>query len=272
MAWLTRSKWRFALGVLAAILCLPRAGTAQLFDDDTVAVDLELIIAIDVSSSVDLNEYHLQIQGLSAAFRHPAVIDAIEIAGENGIAVALVQWSDWTNQQLSIDWVHLRTADDAVAFAEEIRTSMRYGNGGSTGIAGALEFSARQFEINRFESPRRTIDVSGDGMANQGAQPRDLRDLIVGSGIIVNGLAILNDHALLHRYYQENVIGGMASFVLQANDYGDFAEAMLRKLIREIGGPPIASTGDTAPVQQADAATAPDDATRGSAGAAPATR
>lgn len=239
----------FALAVLAAAL----AGTAGSRPalSQVVPVDLELVLAVDVSSSVDLNEFHLQMQGLSEAFRHPDVIGAIESAGDLGIAVSLIQWSDWPRQRRSIEWTHIRGRPDAEAFADRVRRAARYGDGGSTGLGGAIRFGIAEIESNRFDGTRRTIDVSGDGVANQGAAPSDYRDRAVALGIVVNGLAILNDNPQLDRYYMGNVIGGHSAFVIAADDYYDFAEAILRKLVREIAGPPLAGRPPPGPLRVA---------------------
>jgi len=223
-----------------AVLVFATAAYAQLRDRTISPVDLELVLAVDVSSSVDGEEFELQIKGLAEAFRNPAVVDAIELAGENGIAVALVQWSSWNSQQLSVDWMRVGDPGSAAAMADRIAAAARFGDGGSTAIAGAIRFSTRQFEINGYEADRRAIDISGDGAANQGAQPSQYRDIAVASGITINGLAILNDNAQLDDYYAGHVIGGNAAFVMRATDYRDFAEAILHKLVREIAGPPIA--------------------------------
>lgn len=229
-------KWTFAL----AFALLVAGAVPANSQSPATPVDLELVLAVDVSSSVDIEEFTLQMQGIAAAFRSPDVHDAIEIAGERGIAVALVQWSDWKSQQLSIPWHLIDSAESANAFADEIASTPRFGIGGSTAIAGAIQFGVRMIESNEYSAPRRTIDISGDGPVNQGADPTVLRDETIARGITVNGLAILNDHPQLDIYYERRIIGGNAAFVITANDYSDFARAILNKLIREIGGPPIA--------------------------------
>jgi len=243
--------WRgFFRSVLIAAMLVPAAAAhAQLRDGPISPVDLELVLAVDVSSSVDGEEFALQVKGLADAFRNPAVLDAIELAGERGIAVALVQWSSWNSQRLSVDWMRIGDSASAAAMADRIAAAPRFGDGGSTAIAGAIRFGTRQFEINGYEAERRAIDISGDGAANQGAQPSQYRDIAVASGITINGLAILNDNAQLDDYYAGHVIGGNAAFVMRAIDYRDFAEAILHKLVREIAGPPIA--GRRAPAQTA---------------------
>jgi len=234
--------WRGSvrIALIVAVFALAPGARAQIQPLVTAPVDLELVLAVDVSSSVDGEEFRLQMQGLAAAFRDPAVLGAIEIAGERGIAVALVQWSSWNAQRLSVDWMRIDDTASAAVMAGKIAAAPRFGDGGSTAIAGAIRFGVRQFEINPYEGTRRAIDISGDGAANQGAQPSQYRDIAVASGITINGLAILNDNAQLDVYYLSEVIGGNAAFIVRATDYRDFAAAILHKLVREIAGPPIA--------------------------------
>jgi len=215
-------------------------------------VDLELVLAVDASSSVSAGEFNLQMQGLAEAFRNPAVQGAVRAAGDLGVAVAMVQWSDNRKQTLAIDWRVVWDEASADAFAREIDNTPRYLIGGGTAIGGAVNFSAYQLRINRFDGRRKVIDVSGDGRTNQGSNPARARDAAVAEGITINGLAILNEDGLVDRHYLANVIGGTGSFVLVADDYSDFARAILEKLIKEIAGVPIAALpADGAGAQQA---------------------
>jgi len=205
------------------------------------AVDLELLLAVDTSSSVSAEEFDLQMRGLSEAFRHPAVLAAIEAVGDLGIAVALIQWSDARNQFVAIDWTEVRDEASATALADEIDSSPRFLIGGGTAIGGALEFALRQFELSPFAGLRKVIDLSGDGRTNQGADPAEQRDLAVERGVTINGLAILNEDVYVDRYYRVNVIGGTGAFVMTAADYEAFADAILQKLVKEIAGVPVAA-------------------------------
>ncbi|MFQ6016822.1 MAG: DUF1194 domain-containing protein [Kiloniellaceae bacterium] len=204
-------------------------------------VDLELVLAVDSSSSVSAEEFDLQMRGLSEAFRNPKVIAALRASGDLGIAVSVIQWSDNRKQLVAVDWMRVRDEATAQRFAEAVGNAPRFLVGGSTAIAGALRFAVRQFETNGFAGRRRVIDVSGDGRANQGAPPGKIRDLAVGRGITINGLAILNEDPMVDGYYFANVIGGTGSFVMTAKDYRAFALAILAKLIKEIAGVPIAA-------------------------------
>jgi hypothetical protein len=204
-------------------------------------VDLELVLAVDTSSSVSPGEFNLQMQGLANAFRSPDVQSAIQAVGDLGIAVAMVQWSDNRKQTVAINWQMVDDQASAEAFAREIDNTPRFLIGGGTAIGGAVNFAAHQLRINAFDGRRKVIDVSGDGRTNQGSNPARARDDAVAQGITINGLAILNEDALVDRHYLANVIGGTGSFVMQADDYSDFARAIVEKLIKEIAGAPIAA-------------------------------
>jgi hypothetical protein len=129
----------------------------------------------------------------------------------------------------------------ADAFAAEIDNTPRYLIGGGTAIGGAVLYSMHQLQINDFDGRRKVIDVSGDGRTNQGSSPNRARDLAVAAGITINGLAILNEDVLVDLHYEANVIGGTGAFVMRADDYQDFADAILEKLVKEISGVPIAA-------------------------------
>ena len=200
-------------------------------------VDLELVLAVDVSSSVDDEEYFLQVFGLAQAFRHPDVIAAIQGSTAGGIAVALVQWADANKQALAVDWTPVWDAASAFTLSEKILNAPRKVVGGQTSISGAINFSVQQINENNYDGWRQTIDVSGDGRANSGTPPMLARDRAVEAGITINGLAILNEEPFVDHYYEHSVIGGEASFLIEAGDYDDFSAAMIEKLIREIGVP-----------------------------------
>ena len=204
---------------------------------ENVYVDLELVLAVDVSSSVDEEEYQLQIRGVGAAFRHPDVIAAIESTGGNGIAVAMVQWSDNEEQALVGGWHIIKDAADAAEYARIIRRTPRIIAGGQTSIAGAFSFSINEIKNNNIDSGRKVIDVSGDGRANNGIHPMNIRNLAIEENITVNGLVIINEEPFLDGYFERGVIGGRGAFMMIAEDYRDYAAMILQKLLREIGMP-----------------------------------
>lgn len=218
-------------------------------------VDLELVLAVDASSSVSADEFHLQIKGLAEAFRNPGVLEAVQAGGDLGIAVSLMQWSDNRKQVRAVNWTAVYDESTVLALADAIEATPRYLIGGGTAIGGAIQFAVRQFDDNGFDGRRRVIDISGDGRTNQGSQPSDQRDLAVALGITINGLAILNEDPTIDTYYFRNVIGGTGAFVVTANDYESYAVAILTKLIREIAAVPIAAVPRPFAPSQAQAGT-----------------
>lgn len=198
-------------------------------------VELELVLAIDASGSIDNEEFALQITGTANAFRDPAVISAIETVADAGIAVAAMQWASPSNQVVAVDWVLLRNGTDAFAFANRIEQTGRI-MFGETAIRQAMSFSREMIATNGFFGLRKVIDVSGDGPTNYGTPPDSTRDELVESGFVVNGLAIVNEFPDLETYYRDHVIGGPGSFVITAVDYADFNRAIKIKLLREILG------------------------------------
>jgi hypothetical protein len=204
-----------------------------------IAVDLELVLAVDASSSVTSEEFTLQMRGLAEAFRHPGVQGAVRASGDRGIAVSLIQWSESNNQSVSIDWRRLHEPETLESFAEEIELTPRFVVGGGTAIGSAIKFAMKHIDKGPYAGVRRVIDISGDGRANQGPLPPLVRDEVVARGITINGLAILNEDQFVDQYYVFNVIGGTGAFMMTATDFEDFAAAIVRKLIQEISGVPI---------------------------------
>lgn len=234
-----------AAAVLIALVFVARAGLTAAQE----VVDLELVLAIDASSSVDESEFVLQLEGLAAAFRNPALLAAITAVGQSGIAVSLVQWSSGGRQAVAIDWTRVWDAASAEHLAKRFSATPRLIGGGDTSLRGAINFSARQFDGNGLEGLRKVIDISGDGGAvvTSTANPDRARDAAVARGITINGLTVLDEVPELHDYYRKHVIGGAGAFVQTAASYQDFAEAMLRKLIQEISDRPLAEVPGEAP-------------------------
>ena len=204
---------------------------------DRQRVDLELVLAVDNSLSVNQREYDLQISGIAEAFRDPDVINAI--LSHDGVAVSIVQLSNHKQQEAGVAWSLLDSAAAISAFADQVAAAPRLEVSGGTGLGAAMVYAMRSIETNRFAGDRRVIDVSGDGQNNMGVAPVSIRDTAVAAGYTVNGLAILDEEPWLDRYYAENVIGGPGAFLEVAADFDSFAEAMRRKLRREIGSRPV---------------------------------
>jgi hypothetical protein len=217
-----------AVGCMALLAADPGVAVAD-------TVDVELVLAVDVSISVDGSELELQRRGLAAAFRDPAVIDAIR-ANAQGVAVAVVLWAGTDQQRTAVDWMRLADAPSAGRFADAIEGALAVDPTlvGKTAIGDALYYALRSLDANGVDGTRRKIDISGDGHANEGFRPERVRDFAVASGVTVNGLAIINDEPYLEQYYREHVIGGPGAFVMVADDYRDFVEAIRLKLLREL--------------------------------------
>lgn len=198
------------------------------------AVDLELVLAIDTSGSVDMSEYRLQLRGLVLAFQDPAIVAAIEGTGPAGIAVTVVQWSSAGEQRQVVPWTKLHDAGSAERFAKAIADRPSRHFYGSTGIGGALQFCERLIRTNRFDGRRKAIDISSDGTNNSGLPPQRARDEAVARGVTINGLTILDETPHLDRYFEENVIGGAGAFVIAVASYADIIAATRVKLLREI--------------------------------------
>ncbi len=230
-------RWLSIAAALAGALLIPTTAPASAQERP---VDLEIVLAVDASGSVSDEEFNLQVHGLAEAFRHRSVGHAIRAAGDLGLAVALIQWANYDQHALSVDWMVVRGAASARQFAKQVEGVERsvYGN---TAIGAALEFAILQLEVNGFVGRRKVIDVSGDGPNNTGSPATLERDMAVARGITVNGLAILNEDPTLDRYYRSDVIGGTGAFVMTANDYDAYRLAILAKLLKEISGSPIAA-------------------------------
>ncbi len=228
-----------ALSFLVLSLC-PRPGDS-LAQSQAQAVALELVLAVDCSSSVDQREFALQMTGIADAFEDPAVLAALDSAAPGGIAVSLLQWSGAGDQVFAVPERRVASHGEAARFAAEVRSSGRLVPGGATSISQALRVSREWLLNNDFVGERRVIDVSGDGRNNVGGGVEHQRALTLQAGISINGLAILQDKFDLSLYYGRRVIGGQGAFMLSATTFDDFAEAIRRKLILEITGLQVAA-------------------------------
>ncbi|MFT8242864.1 DUF1194 domain-containing protein [Roseomonas sp. BN140053] len=199
-------------------------------------VDLALCLAVDVSASVDFGEFGLMMGGLAAAWRDPGILAAATAGPRGAVAVALLQWSGPGAQAVGVDWQVVNGAAAANALAEAVDNCPRLLPPGATALGEGLV--AGLAILGRFpaEASRLVLDVSGDGAGNTGRPSGPVRDLGVGAGVTINGLAVLNEEPDLLAHYEAEVIGGPGAFALSCADYNDFAEAIARKLAREIQG------------------------------------
>jgi Protein of unknown function (DUF1194) len=197
------------------------------------SVDTALVLALDVSLSVDQHEYELQRDGIATAFESPALLAAVAGGKNHAIDVLVLEWSDPEIQTVTVDWTRVSDAASANAFAAKVRKTSRSSNG-LTAIGNGLLAAAAAFERLPDQAARRVIDVSGDGMANIGAPCTEVRDVLVAQGITINGLVMLNDEPWVDGFYSDNVVGGPGAFLMQVADYREFAAAIREKLLSEI--------------------------------------
>ena len=211
----------------------------------SAGVDLEVILAADVSRSIDDAEFDLQRKGYAAALTDPRVLAAIHGRAGAAIGVSFIEWSGDEDQQVVADWTEIRDEEDAGSMAAAILAAPRSFMG-RTSISAAIDFAMAHFTKSKWQASRRIIDVSGDGTNNSGRAVTEARDQATSRGVTINGLAIINDKPNLgysaHTqppgglplYYRQNVIGGTNAFLLVVQDFNSFADAMAQKLAKEI--------------------------------------
>jgi hypothetical protein len=230
---------RTILGLLALLAITGEPARAQ------EQVDLLLVLASDVSRSVDTRKFELQRQGYAAALSNPRVIDAIRSGPHGKIAICFAEWSGQTSQKLVIDWTVVDDAATARKIGDQMLELPRT-FADRTSISAGIDFAVSQLERAPFRAARRTIDVSGDGTNNSGRDVGQARDEALAKGITINGLVILSDSPLpwnpehtnppggLGEYYRKNVIGGAGAFVMVAENHDSFGQAIVKKMIAEI--------------------------------------
>lgn len=232
---------------LASLLLVLALGDQRALAAERQRVDVILVLAVDVSRSISDSKFELERRGYAQGLADPQVLRAIKEGVEGRIAVALVEWSDDFQQRVMVDWTIISDAHDAGGFADKLSEAPRsfYGR---TAVGSAIDFCAKLIAAAPYESERRVIDVSGDGTSNGGASILAARDRAVEAGVTINGLVILTDpvglpeYLVMHTnppgglaaYYRQNVIGGLGSFVMEANGFEAFGRALVAKLIREI--------------------------------------
>ena len=197
------------------------------------AVDTALVIAVDVSLSVDAGRYALQRDGTAAAIASPDFARAVAGGPNGAVAVTVMEFSDPDRQIPVVPWTRVASAADAQALAARLRRVHR-SSSGLTGIANALLTADDLFDEAPWTATRRVVDVSGDGMSNIGPPIDEVRDKLVADGITINGLPILTEEPWLETYYTLYLIGGPGAFVIVAQDLDSFADAMRRKLVAEV--------------------------------------
>lgn len=208
-------------------------------------VDVELVLAVDISFSMDLEELALQREGYAKALVSAEFLNALREGMHGKVAITYVEWAGSADQRVIIPWRLVDGPESAAALAAEIsQTPIRRAR--RTSISGALLFSAPLFENSGYQGIRRVIDVSGDGTNNQGTPVTDARDQVLAKGITINGLPIMLhraswgslDIANLDEYYEDCVIGGPGAFVVAVRDRAQFVEAIRTKMVLEIASLP----------------------------------
>lgn len=260
VSWFASRCCRVALLALAPALAgLPAAAGPG----GTEPVDVELVLAVDISYSMDTEEQALQREGYASAIVSREFLEALRSGPTGRIALEYVEWAGDGEQKVVVDWRIIDGPETARAFAEAVRAApLRriY----RTSISSALLFSADQFDLNTYRGLRRVIDVSGDGVNNQGPPVALARDSVVRRGITINGLPLLMkrsgasalDIPELDVYYEDCVIGGPGAFVIPVQQMDEFARAIRTKLVMEVAGlvpRPVPLPGDPAPVRHAAA-------------------
>lgn len=204
-------------------------------------VDAELVLAVDVSRSMDIEEIELQRAGYVAAIRNPAFVRAVQQGMHGKIALAYFEWAGSPRPESLLAWSVIKGQDDADAFADML-AARPYSGFRGTSISGAITYANMLFDNNGFAGQRRVIDVSGDGPNNIGSPILPERQKVLDAGVIINGLPILirpsSSIGALDRYYEACVVGGPGSFVLPIRAPAEFATAIRLKLILEVSGTP----------------------------------
>jgi len=233
--------------VLAVTAGLTSLGRPALADDERV--DLVLVLAADVSRSVDDRKFKLQRDGYSAAIVDPRVVRAMTAGPMGRIALCFLEWASEGEQTIIVDWATIGGDAEAEAISRRIREAPRAFMG-RTSISAAIDYSMSVLARSPFAGPRRVIDVSGDGTNNSGRPVTAARDAAVGQGVTINGLVILSEVPLptnpmhthppggLTAYYENNVIGGPGAFVVEAESFQAFGQLLISKLIKEIAEAP----------------------------------
>jgi hypothetical protein len=233
--------------VRALLLLLTVAGAAMSLAAAPAAeqVDLLLVLAADVSRSVDSGKFQLQREGYAAAISDARVLDAIRSGRTGRIGLTFVEWSGVGSQRVVIDWTTVGDAESAKGFGDRLLEAPR-SFADRTSISGAIEFAMGQLARAPYQSTRRTIDISGDGTNNAGRDVKLARDEALAQGMTINGLVIFSETPLawnpdhtnppggLDNYYRNNVVGGPGAFVLVAENFNSFGQAIVKKMIAEV--------------------------------------
>lgn len=225
-------RWAKVATLFAVFAVVTFAARTQTVPENA-QVDLALILAIDVSASVEESEYRAQNQGLAGALASQEVINKIRQCPLRRIAVTVVQWSGWRKQSAVVPWTVVGDEAAAAQVARAITDAPRQSSGW-TSIAAVIDFAISQFAAAPITAPRHVLDISTDGVNNHGYGIELPRDRAIAAGVTINGLTILTDVDDLEVYFRQEIAAGANSFVITADDYGDYRTAIQRKLLKEI--------------------------------------
>ncbi|MCO6390778.1 DUF1194 domain-containing protein [Aliihoeflea aestuarii] len=233
-----------SLPSITGSVAMALAMTGETAFADTEIVDVQLVIAADVSLSMSYEELQIQREGYIAALTHDSVIRAIEDGAYGRIALAMFEWAGDQSQHMVVPWTVIASRADAEAVAARM-AGVQTNSARRTSISGALDFAGDLFAESDYRGLRRVVDISGDGPNNQGGPVVEARERLVAQGIVVNGLPMMTDGGMssvfdvpnLDEYYSNCVIGGPGAFVVPVNDWDQFPEAVRRKLVLELAGP-----------------------------------
>jgi Protein of unknown function (DUF1194) len=248
------------VGAMVVALVLASSGPLAPPARAADSVDVALVLAADVSRSINDGEFDLQRHGYAAAITNPRLLDAIRSGAHGAIAISFVEWAGEGEQKTVVDWTLIRNEADARKFADALLAAPR-SYVGRTAIGSAIDFAMGLIGESGFPADRHVIDVSGDGTSNQGSPVTGARDAALKAGVTINGLSIFNRRAAeeggylalhtnppggLAQYYRDNVIGGPGAFVLPIDDFNSFGEAMVHKLVNEVASAPggVAGAGE----------------------------
>ena len=233
-------RWLGLAGFAASLWAAP-----ALARNGALEVDVELVLAVDISYSMDATEQRLQRQGYIEALRSEQFLHALKSGNTGRIALVYVQWASEFDQDVLVPWSVIDGPETASAFADQL-VNAPYRRAQRTSISGAIDAAMKLFDGNSFSSPRQVIDVSGDGPNNSGRPVTAARDDALAQGVTINGLPLVGirpyispaDIAELDVYYEDCVIGGFDAFMVPIRDATSFVEATRTKLVREIASVP----------------------------------
>lgn len=250
--------------IVAAIACIIAVAASSVgsFGARAETVDLLLVLAADVSRSVDEEEFNMQRKGYAAAMTDPRVIRAIAGGRHHAIAITFLEWSGASEQTVVVDWTVVRDEEGAAGIAATMLTAPRSFLG-RTSISAGIDFAVQRLGAASAQADKRIIDISGDGTNNSGRAITEARDEAVGAGATINGLAIINNRSSpgyafhtqppggLPKYFEENVIGGPGAFLVVIESFESFADAITRKMVAEIAGtsPDLRSAALAPPIE-----------------------